>query len=125
LGSSSKEALVNSYDNTILYLDSFLNTLIERLKKSSKKTILIYISDHGETLGEDGMWLHAQEHEASKNPAMLVWFSENFKTSYPIKTQKLKHKKQDSIATDFLFHSVLDLGGIQNFKFDRTQSIFN
>ncbi|MFY9242506.1 MAG: sulfatase-like hydrolase/transferase [Polaribacter sp.] len=125
LGSSRKEDIVNSYDNTILYLDFFLNELIEKLKKSSKKTILIYISDHGETLGEDDMWLHAQEHKASKNPAMLVWYSNNFEKSYPLKIKQLKSKKQDSITTDFLFHSVLDIGEIKNFDYLKGQSIFN
>tara|TARA_B110000971_G_C20013622_1_gene502787 strand:+ start:855 stop:2363 length:1509 start_codon:yes stop_codon:yes gene_type:complete len=125
LYSSTKEALINSYDNTIVYLDNFLNVLIEKLKKSSKKTVLIYISDHGETLGEDGKWLHAQEHEASKNPAMLVWFSDNFEKRYPLKIRQMKAKKKDSITTDFLFHSVLDLGNIENFKYQKEQSIFN
>ena len=44
LGSLTSEELINSYDNTIIYLDYFLNELIEKLKSSSKKTILIYIS---------------------------------------------------------------------------------
>ena len=125
LGSLKKEELINSYDNTIIYLDYFLNILIEELKKSSKKTILIYISDHGETLGEDGKWLHAQEHKASKNPAMLVWFSENFQKNYSLKINQLSSKKQDSITTDFLFHSVLDIGDIENYKYEKSKSIFN
>jgi glucan phosphoethanolaminetransferase (alkaline phosphatase superfamily) len=124
LGSSSKEAIINSYDNTIVYLDNFLNELIEKLKRSSKKTILIYISDHGETLGEDGKWLHAQKHSASMNPAMLVWFSDNFEEAYPLKVTQMKLKKQDSITTDFLFHSVLDIGHIENYNYQKEQSIF-
>ncbi|WP_299054355.1 phosphoethanolamine transferase [uncultured Polaribacter sp.] len=125
IGSLTKEELINSYDNTILYLDNFLNQLILNLKKSSKKTILIYLSDHGETLGEDGRWLHAQEHKATKNPAMLVWFSNHFQKNYPLKIQKLKLKRQDSITTDFLFHSVLDIGNVENYKYLKAQSIFN
>tara|TARA_B110000305_G_C18798429_1_gene341532 strand:- start:56 stop:514 length:459 start_codon:yes stop_codon:yes gene_type:complete len=125
LGSLEAEALINSYDNTIVYLDYFLNTLIEKLKKSPKKTLLIYISDHGETLGEDGKWLHAQEHIASKNPAMLVWFSAKFERNYPSEVLRLKEKKQDSITTDFLFNSILDIGKIENYKFLKSQSIFN
>ena len=125
LGSLEKETLINSYDNTIVYLDFFLNTLIEKLKKSSQQTILIYLSDHGETLGEDGKWLHAQAHNASKNPAMLVWYSENFKKKYPLKIKKLIAKKQHAITTDFLFHSILDIGSIENFRYAKEQSIFN
>lgn len=125
IGASSAEEIINSYDNTILYLDYFLNNLIEKLKKSSKKTILIYLSDHGEILGEDGRWMHAQGHNASKNPAMLVWFSNNFKKIYPLKISNLKAKKKDSITTDFLFHSILDIAKIENFKYIESQSIFN
>jgi len=125
IGSSSAEEIINSYDNTILYLDYFLNNLIEKLKKSSKKSILIYLSDHGEILGEDGRWMHAQGHNASKNPAMLVWFSENFENSYPLKISNLKSKKKYSITTDFLFHSILDIAKIENFKYIKSQSIFN
>lgn len=125
LGSSTKTEMINSYDNTILYLDNFLNALIKKLKKSSKKTILIYLSDHGETLGENGKWLHAQGNKASKNPAMLVWYSNNFEKSYPLKINQLKSKKNDSITTDFLFHSILDISKIENFNYEKSQSIFN
>ncbi len=125
IGSSSAEEIINSYDNTILYLDSFLNNLIDKLKKSDKKTILIYLSDHGEILGEDGRWMHAQGHNASKNPAMLVWYSNNFQKSYPLKINNLKTHKKDSITTDFLYHSVLDIAEIENFKYIKSQSIFN
>ncbi len=125
LGASSKEAIINSYDNTIIYLDNFLNKIINQLKKSAQKSILIYISDHGETLGEDGKWLHAQEHIASKNPAMLVWFSDVFKENYPKEINQLKAKKNDSISTDFLFHSIIDICKIQNYNYLKEQSIFN
>ena len=125
VGSSTKEALINSYDNTILYLDYFLENLIERLKTSSKKTILIYLSDHGETLGEDGKWFHAQEHKSSKNPAMLVWYSDNFAKYYPNKIKQLKSKQKMIISTDFLFHTILDLAEIENFNFKKELSIFN
>ena len=125
VGSLKASHIINSYDNTILYLDFFLNQLISELKKSTKKTILIYLSDHGENLGEEGKWLHAQEHSTSKNPAMLVWFSDKFRESYPQKVNKLISKKNDSISTDFLFHSILDIGGIQSYTFDKSKSLFN
>ncbi|MFC2096685.1 phosphoethanolamine transferase, partial [Bacteroidota bacterium] len=49
--------IINAYDNTVLYTDFFISELINRLK--CKNTVLIYLSDHGEVLGEDGKWLHA------------------------------------------------------------------
>lgn len=124
VGSLSKEQLINSYDNTIVYLDFFLNSLIEKLKKSSKKTILIYLSDHGEILGENGQWFHAQKNKASENPAMLVWFSENFKTNNPKTIENLINNKDKNYTTDFLFHSILSVSEIEGFKYDKKKSIF-
>ena len=69
--------------------------------------------------------MHAQGRNASKNPAMLVWFSNNFEKSYHLKISNLKAKKKDSITTDFLFHSILDIAKIENFKYLKNQSIFN
>jgi glucan phosphoethanolaminetransferase (alkaline phosphatase superfamily) len=125
LGSLEETAIVNSYDNTIVYLDYFLSSLIDKLKQSSKKTLLIYISDHGETLGEDNKWLHAQEHKASKNPAMLVWFSDNFYKNYSSEIKHLKLKQHKAITTDFLFHSILDIAKVKNYKFLKNKSIFH
>ncbi|WP_299012810.1 phosphoethanolamine transferase [uncultured Polaribacter sp.] len=125
VGSLSKEQLINSYDNTILYLDYFLNELIEELKKSSKETLLIYLSDHGEILGENGQWFHAQKNNASENPAMLVWYSENFKNKNPLIVKNVISNQQQKFTTDFLFHSILDVSKIKGFKIDNTQSIFS
>jgi glucan phosphoethanolaminetransferase (alkaline phosphatase superfamily) len=122
--SLSKEQIINSYDNTILYLDFFLNETIKIIEKSNTKTILIYLSDHGEILGENGKWLHAQNHDASTNPAMLVWYSNEFKEAYPEKIQNLKLNSFQNISTDFFFNSVLDILEIQNFSFKKEESIF-
>ncbi len=121
--SLSKEQITNSYDNTILYLDDFLNNLIVFIEKTNSKTILIYLSDHGEILGENGKWLHAQNDKASTNPAMLVWFSNEFKTAYPEKIDYLKRNSIKTISTDFFFHSILDLIEIENFSYQKNESI--
>lgn len=124
VGSSTNEELINSYDNTILYLDFFLDKLITKLKKTDQQTILIYLSDHGETLGENGQWFHAQENKSSQNPALIVWFSEKFKQQNFNKVANLISKQKDSISTDFLFHSILDVSGINGFNFKIKESIF-
>ncbi|WP_299670257.1 phosphoethanolamine transferase [uncultured Polaribacter sp.] len=125
VGSASKEELINSYDNTILYLDFFLNKLINKLKKSQQETILIYLSDHGETLGEEGQWFHAQRNKASENPAMLVWYSEKFKKKNPISIKNLLSRQHDTLSTDFLFHSILDVSKIKDFNYKIEKSIFS
>lgn len=123
--SLNKDELINSYDNTILYLDNFLSEIISEVIKSSTKTILIYLSDHGETLGENGIWLHAQENESSKNPAMLIWYSDNFQKEFPEYINNLKENSVNSISTDFFYHSILDLLKVQNFNYDKSKSIFS
>lgn len=123
--SLSKEQIINSYDNTILYLDDFLKKAVSIIMKSSKKTILIYLSDHGEILGENGKWLHAQEDEASTNPAMIVWYSKEFEQAFPEKTEYLKSNALKKISTDFFFNSILDLIEVENFEYIRSESIFS
>lgn len=122
--SLSKEQLINSYDNTIRYLDFFLNETIHKLEKEGKQTVLIYLSDHGEALGEENKWLHAQENEASKNPAMLVWYSDTFEKNNPLFVENLAANSTKNITTDFLYHSVLDLIGVENFEYQKQNSIF-
>jgi len=123
--SNTKEEMINSYDNTILYLDYFLNDLISFIEKRDDETVLIYLSDHGETLGEDGKWLHAQNNEASKNPAGLIWCSNKFKKKHLNKIENLNTKLEKEITTDFLFHTVLDLIDVQSFEYDVNKSVFS
>lgn len=124
LKSSSSQQLINSYDNTILYLDWFLDSLITRLEKTQIPTLLIYLSDHGEVLGENGQWLHGQDNNACKNPALLIWSSKTFRDKYPKQIYALSLNKNKKISTDFLFNSILYIFDIQGFKYVEEDSIF-
>jgi len=123
--SLSKEQIINSYDNTMLYLDDFLNKVISIIEKTKTKTILIYLSDHGEILGENGKWLHAQNDKSSTNPAMLIWYSNEFKNAFPEKIKNLKNNSSKNITTDFFYHSILDLIDIKNFNYQKEKSVIN
>lgn len=72
-------SLQNSYDNTILYTDFLINQTIEELKRLNKPSILIYISDHGESLGEYGIFLHGFPYkiapDVQKEIPFLIWAS--------------------------------------------------
>lgn len=107
--SQSKEQMVNSYDNTILYLDFFLDAVIERLKQEKAPTVMVYISDHGELLGEDGKWLHAQPGKSLENPAFMVWFSDAYTAKYPDVVSELKAKQSSKVTTDIVYPLLLDL----------------
>ena len=103
--------VINSYDNSIVYTDWVLEEMILRLE--DRCAVLIYLSDHGESLGENGQWLHAAGAEETKNPACVVWYSDSFEQRYPDKIQALRLNSQKRYRTDFLFHSVLDIANIQ------------
>jgi lipid A ethanolaminephosphotransferase len=111
--SLSPEQLINSYDNTIIYLDEFLNQLIDELKQHNTPSVIVYISDHGEQLGENGKWLHAQAGEAAKNPAYLMWFSQGYKRKYPEIVNYFQNSALENATTDRVFYDLLKLCGIK------------
>ena len=110
--SLTSEQLINSYDNTLLYLDKFISKLIGILENQETPTVLVYISDHGEQLGEEGKWLHAQSGEAAKNPAYLIWFSESYTKKYPKVVTNIKEATKINSTTDRVFYDILTLLGI-------------
>lgn len=116
------ENIINSYDNTVFYTDYFLNRLITSL--DNKRAIIIFLSDHGEALGENGEWLHANDNPAIKRPACLVWCSDCYIQSYPDKWDALQLNKQKRYRTDFLFHSILSAANISTPILDNSLNIF-
>jgi glucan phosphoethanolaminetransferase (alkaline phosphatase superfamily) len=110
--------IVNSYDNVACYTDYFLSEIVEMLK--DKNAIMIYLSDHGELLGEEGKWIHAQGTKYEKNPACILWFSEKYKEKFPEKVKAALLNKDKRFRTDFLFHTILDAGEIESpYKVDQ------
>lgn len=114
--------IVNAYDNTILYADYIWGQLIESLQH--KKAVLIYLSDHGEALGEEGVWLHASELPIMHHTAAFVWMSPLYKEAYPQKYNNLLQHKHKRLKTDFLYHSVIDAASIETDVLDSSLSVF-
>ncbi|MBZ6067254.1 phosphoethanolamine transferase [Aeromonas schubertii] len=110
----SSEALVNTYDNTIRYTDWFLGQLIERLKglESRYRVGLIYLSDHGESLGEKGLYLHGTPYalapQEQTHIPMLMWLSPEFAQSKGIDQGCLtREAREGSFSQDNLFDTLL------------------
>jgi lipid A ethanolaminephosphotransferase len=105
----SPDEINNAYDNCILYTDFFLSKTIDLLKKNDQhfETALFYISDHGESLGEYGVYLHGMPYplapESQKHIAAILWFGENFQ----INRDTLKSEAQQTYSHDNLFHTLL------------------
>ena len=119
----SPDEIINSYDNTVVYTDYFLDKLIRQLEH--RNAILIYISDHGETLGEEGEWLHAGTSNASKHPACIFWFSDSFRKSFPEKVSAIEKNRNKFFRTDFVFNSILSAGNIHTKIIDNKLNVFN
>lgn len=102
--------LLNAYDNTILYTDDFLHRTIDLLKTfSSTSTLLMYVSDHGESLGEYGLYLHGTPYsiapDVQKSIPFLVWMSAKFKQEKGMTTAQLSRASNHSQSN--VFHSVM------------------
>ncbi|MDR1694708.1 MAG: phosphoethanolamine--lipid A transferase [Lactobacillaceae bacterium] len=119
LNECSREEVVNVYDNTIYYTSHTLAQTIEELEKVSDKfnTVLIYVSDHGESLGEKGLYLHGAPYmiapeEQTKVP-LFIWMSDETSNNLNIDKNCLKEKLNKPHSHDNLFHTMLGLTGIE------------
>ncbi len=120
--SNTPGEMINSYDNTVLYFDYFLTKLIRDISPGDN-TLVVFLSDHGENLGEDGLWLHARHGKAATHPAALIWFTPLFAEKHPAWVERMRSRAKDSLTTDFLYPTVLDLIRPQGFVYDTTASI--
>ncbi|XWJ90737.1 phosphoethanolamine transferase EptA [Phytobacter ursingii] len=115
----TQEQLVNTYDNTILYIDYIVDKAIKLLQSKQDKftTSLVYLSDHGESLGEDGVYLHGLPYsiapETQKHIPMLIWLSEDYQKRYGVDNQCLqKEAQQKHFSQDNLFSTMLGITGV-------------
>ena len=131
LSRCSTEELMNVYDNTVYYTSIFLNKVIKKLSSLSDEynVALIYASDHGESLGENGIYLHAQPYETApdfqKEIPMLVWLPDASADAFGIDRGCLQKASAKPHSHDNLFHSVLGLAGIETADYDPALDIFS
>ncbi len=118
----SREQMVNSYDNTIVETDRFLTGLIDMLR--GRNAVLIYISDHGEALGEDGNYLHGDDYEPLHYPRAFVWWSDEYGRRHSGMIEALRGNAGGRHTTDEMFHSALDAGTVRTPALDPRQSFF-
>jgi lipid A ethanolaminephosphotransferase len=106
----SQQALINAYDNSILYTDHFLNRTINILKdQTNASTMMMYVSDHGESLGEYNLYLHGTPYsvapDVQKKIPFLLWMSDEYIEAQNISVDKLK--KRTSHSQHHVFHSIM------------------
>ncbi|TLU70435.1 phosphoethanolamine transferase EptA [Enterobacter sp. MF024] len=114
------QALINTYDNTILYTDSVLSKTIDALKarQATMNTALVYLSDHGESLGENGLYLHGTPYmlapEQQTHIPFMFWLSQDYKKNFGVDEQCLRDQAaKEAVSQDNLFSTVLGMMNIQ------------
>ncbi|HFX6516992.1 TPA: phosphoethanolamine transferase [Acinetobacter nosocomialis] len=110
----SPAELLNSYDNTIVYTDHVLSQMINTLKEvSNYQTGLWYLSDHGESTGEHGMYLHGSPYSIAPSQQthipMIMWFSDGWKQHNLAQVNCLNQQTKQKLSQDNLFPSLLDV----------------
>ena len=112
LSRCTREEIGNAYDNAILYTDYFLGKVIQFLKKNDPRfeTALFYVSDHGESLGENGLYLHGLPRtiapEAQTHIPAVMWFGSNY---HDVDQSELRRKTAKHFSHDNVLHTVLGL----------------
>lgn len=125
----SQEEVSNAYDNAILYTDYFLSKVINFLKPYSNnyETSMFYMSDHGESLGENGIYLHGLPYfmapDEQKHIGSLMWFGS--KANEEVDAEKLNSYKNNSFSQDNLFHTLLGLFEVKTEVYKKDMDILN
>ena len=114
----SPPEIVNAYDNALLYTDHVLASLIAKLQAQSARldSAMLYVSDHGESLGERGLFLHGMPYaiaprEQTEVP-MVAWFSEGWSAASGLDIACLRARSAEPLTHDHLFHTTLGLLGV-------------
>jgi len=126
----TQEQIVNTYDNTILYTDYIVSSVIDMLKKhSNHEAGLIYVSDHGESLGENNIYLHSFPYKLAPKEQihvpMILWMNETMKRwDYIDYDCMRKEAAQNAYTHDNLFHSIVGLLKVKTFTYNKEYDIF-
>ena len=123
--------VVNAYDNSIVATDHFLNATIQWLETQADKaqTAMVYVSDHGESLGEGNLYLHGLPYaiapDVQKQVPWITWLSPAMQSRSGVATACLqKDLAQRRITHDGYFHAVLGLMDVQSTVYQAEQDIY-
>ena len=127
LSKCDDQSVINGYDNAIRYTDYFLNSIIDTLKpyQQDYQVVMVYISDHGESLGENNIYLHGMPYniapEAQKKVPVIVWSPKN----NSIDASRLANMTSQPVSHDFITPTLLNFFGITTKEVDSQPTFFN
>lgn len=129
LGRCSREQIVNSYDNGVLATDDLVARAIGLLaKREDRDSALIYLSDHGESLGENGLFLHGLPYaiapDTQTRVPMVAWLSPGFAGARHADFRCLRARAAQPASHDNLFHTVLGVFAVNTHLYDASRDLF-
>lgn len=125
------QEIVNVYDNTIAYTDYVLEKQIRLLREASDRVdgMLMYVSDHGESLGENGIYLHGMPYSfapaGQKEVPLLMWMSDGFVARTQIQPDCLRAEANTSVSHDNFYHTALGAAGVRNQVYNRNLDLIS
>lgn len=130
LSDCNKDDIINTYDNTIIYTEHVISNVIVKLKSIKEyDSLLIYMSDHGESLGERGVYLHSLPYffapEAQKKIPFFIWYSDSFFNNQTGLIKMIKKRSYCDLSHDNLFHTILGGLNIESKFYNSELDIFN
>jgi lipid A ethanolaminephosphotransferase len=112
LAACSLDEIGNAYDNAVLYTDYFLDETIKFLQANEPKfeVAMVYVGDHGESLGENGLYLHGMPNFIApltqRKVPLIIWLGEHY---LRIKIEQLEQRKAEPLTHDNIFHTILGM----------------
>ena len=130
LQSCGRDELMNAYDNSVVYADHLLGSVIRWLKtqEAHNSPAMLYVADHGESLGENNLYLHGMPYgmapDVQKRVPWITWLSPQFEQRSSITTACLKQQLDAPVSHDNYFHSVLGLMKVQTSVYQPALDIY-
>lgn len=126
----TRAEIINAYDNSIIATDRLLASVIQLLERQEHyNAAMLYISDHGESLGENGIYLHGLPYfmapEAQTHIPMIWWMSSGYSDSSKLDSRCVADKRNKSFSHDNLFDTLLGAFAVNTIDYSVSLDIFN
>ncbi|WP_348731493.1 phosphoethanolamine--lipid A transferase [Rheinheimera texasensis] len=125
-----RSGIINAYDNSIVATDRLLASIIAQLQQQEDyNAAMLYMSDHGESLGENGVYLHGLPYfmapQAQTHIPLILWMSSSYEAIAKLSTGCLAQSQDKPLSHDHLFHSLLGAFDVRTSIYQQSLDMFN
>lgn len=126
----SRDTIVNAYDNSIVATDRLLASIIAQLQQQEDyNAAMLYMSDHGESLGENGVYLHGLPYfmapDAQTHIPLIWWMSSGYQAITKLNADCLAQSRDKPLSHDYLFHSLLGIFSVKTSLYQQSLDMFS